>query len=84
MQWKTKRIEKVHLQFFYPWCEAGQSIDKIEKPREAATNTKSCNGKEETVLERVKSSRSQLLSSFVPAHFVPISECLKDGSVKKV
>lgn len=41
-------------------------------------------GKQETVLERVKSSRSQLLSSFVPAHSVPISASLKDGSVKKV
>lgn len=41
-------------------------------------------GKGETMLERFKSSRSQLLSSFVPAHSVPISACLKDGSVKKV
>lgn len=41
-------------------------------------------GKEETVLETVKSTRSQLLSSFFPTHSVPISACLKDGSVQKV
>lgn len=36
---------KVHLQFFYLRCEAGQSIGKIEKSKEAATNIKSCYGK---------------------------------------
>lgn len=39
--------------------------------------------KEETVLERVRSTRSELLSSFVPTHSVPISACLKDGCVQK-
>lgn len=39
--------------------------------------------KEEKVLERVRSTRSQLLSSFVPTRFVPTSACLKDGSVQK-
>ncbi len=54
----------------------------------AATNTKSsvgkARGKEEKMLERVKSTRSQLQSSFAPALSVPISACLKDGSVQKV
>lgn len=50
MLWRTanamenKRNLKVCLQFFYLRFEAGQRVGKIEKSREAATNTKSCYG----------------------------------------
>lgn len=76
------------MQFFYLKSEVGQGVVKTEKWRETVTNTKSsvgkAQGKEEKMLERVKSTRSQLQSSFVPAFSVPISACLKDGSVQKV
>lgn len=76
------------MQFFYLRSEVGRGAVKTEKWREAATNTKSSVGKawgkEEKMLERVKSTRSQLQSSFAPALSVPISACLKDGSVQKV
>lgn len=82
-----KGNKKVCLQFFYLRSEVGQGVVKTEKWREAVTNTKSAvgkaQGKEEKMLERVKSTRSQLQSSFVPAFSVPISACLKDGSVQK-
>lgn len=40
--------------------------------------------REEMALERMKSTRSQLLSSFASTHSVPTSACLKDGTMQKV